>query len=72
MAATPPHPLRKGKWSQEEENYVLALINCFEKGLLEIPGGRTLRIHLSKLLNCDPMRVTKKFAGQNCLGKKVG
>jgi hypothetical protein len=63
--------MRKGKWSQEEEDYALALINNFEKGLLQIPEGTTLRMYLAERLNCDPMRITKKFTGQNCLGKKV-
>eukprot|EP00615_Pteridomonas_danica_P010372 CAMPEP_0114341088 /NCGR_PEP_ID=MMETSP0101-20121206/8812_1 /TAXON_ID=38822 ORGANISM="Pteridomonas danica, Strain PT" /NCGR_SAMPLE_ID=MMETSP0101 /ASSEMBLY_ACC=CAM_ASM_000211 /LENGTH=642 /DNA_ID=CAMNT_0001474571 /DNA_START=107 /DNA_END=2035 /DNA_ORIENTATION=- len=64
-------PIRKGKWSQEEEDYVLALINHFEKGLLSVPEGTTLRMYLAQKINCDPMRITKKFAGQNCLGKKA-
>ncbi len=33
--------------------------------------GTTLRTFLSKLLNCDPMRISKKFVGQNCIGKQV-
>jgi hypothetical protein len=30
-----------------------------------------LRTFLSKLLNCDPMRISKKFVGSNCIGKQV-
>lgn len=66
-----PPPLRKGKWCQEEEDYSVVLIDNFEKGVLQIPEGTTLRMYLANRLNCDPMRITKKFTGQNCLGKKV-
>lgn len=34
-------------------------------------SGTTLRTFLSKLLNCDPMRISKKFVGSNCIGKQV-
>lgn len=63
--------IRKGKWFEEEEEYALVLIDCFEKGVLEIPQGTTLRMYLAKSLNCEPMRITKKFTGRKCLGKKV-
>ena len=26
---------------------------------------------MSKSLNCDPMRITKKFTGDSCIGKRV-
>ena len=35
-------------------------------GLLPLTDGTTLRTFLSKLLNCDPMRISKKFVGSNC------
>ena len=35
----------------------------FDGGLLDIQKGTTLRSLLSSLLNCDPMRVTKKYSG---------
>jgi len=63
--------LRKGKWTPEEEDYVAALIEHFESGLLNLVEGTTLRIFLAEKLNCDPMRITKKFTGQDCLGKRV-
>ena len=31
----------------------------------------TLRSYLAEKLNCDPMRITKKFAGASCLGKRI-
>ena len=63
--------LRRGKWTTEEENYASRLIQEFKSGLLPLTDGTTLRTFLSKLLNCDPMRISKKFVGQNCIGKQV-
>lgn len=63
--------LRAGKWTPEEEKYADALIEKFEAGsLLDCPSGRTLRAYLSQKLNCIPMRVSKKYAGQ-CIGKQT-
>jgi hypothetical protein len=33
--------------------------------------GGTLRNILAKLLNCDPMRITKKFTGNSSIGKRT-
>lgn len=63
--------LRRGKWTVEEENYANRLIQEFKSGLLPLTDGTTLRTFLSKLLNCDPMRISKKFVGGNCIGKQV-
>ena len=64
-------PLRRGKWTTEEEAYANRLIQEFKAGLLPLTDGTTLRTFLSKLLNCDPMRISKKFVGSNCIGKQV-
>ena len=64
-------PLRRGKWTAEEESYANRLIQEFKAGLLPLTDGTTLRTFLSKLLNCDPMRISKKFVGNNCIGKQV-
>ena len=40
-------------------------------GTLDVPDGTTLRTHLSCILNCDPMRITKKFTGDSCIGKRI-
>ena len=64
-------PLRRGKWTAEEEAYANRLILEFKAGLLPLTDGTTLRTFLSKLLNCDPMRISKKFVGSNCIGKQV-
>jgi len=63
--------LRRGKWTPEEEAYANRLILEFKAGLLPLTDGTTLRTFLSKLLNCDPMRISKKFVGSNCIGKQV-
>jgi len=55
---------RKGKWTVEEYEYTTRIIELFNGGLLELPEGVTLRAHLARKLNCDPMRITKKFSGE--------
>lgn len=61
--------LRKGKWTLEEEEYTWRLVQHFNVGLLPIPEGTTLRSFLSSRLQCDRMRITKKFRGV-CFGRK--
>jgi hypothetical protein len=63
--------LRRGKWSIEEEDYVRVVIQDFNSGFLDAPAGTTLRTYLSEKLQCDPMRITKKFTGDSCIGKRV-
>uniref|UniRef100_A0A7S2R8N1 Uncharacterized protein n=1 Tax=Rhizochromulina marina TaxID=1034831 RepID=A0A7S2R8N1_9STRA len=63
--------LRRGKWTPEEERYVQQIINDFNNGTLAVSAGTTLRSYLSAKLNCDPMRITKKFTGDSCIGKRV-
>ena len=57
--------VRTGKWTTEEQNYLDKIVEDFEKGLLPISRGTSLRLLLSKVLNCDPMRLTKKCARNN-------
>ena len=57
--------VRKGKWSQEEEEFVDQLIKEFEAGTIVCTNGTTLRSFLAKRLNCSGMRISKKFAGKN-------
>mmetsp|Transcript_23827 Transcript_23827/g.47429 ORF Transcript_23827/g.47429 Transcript_23827/m.47429 type:complete len:546 (+) Transcript_23827:176-1813(+) len=64
-------PLRRGKWTPEEEVYVDKIIQCFNDGTLQAPPGVTLRAYLSKQLHCDPMRITKKFSGTTSIGKRM-
>ena len=63
--------LRRGKWTVEEERYVERVIRDFNSGLLHAAPGTTLRNYLSEKLNCDPMRITKKFTGDASIGKRV-
>ena len=63
--------LRRGKWTAEEEAYVARVIQDFNSGYLKASAGTTLRTYLSDKLNCDPMRITKKFTGDACIGKRV-
>lgn len=67
----PSASLRRGKWTYEEEAYVMKMIDFFQAGLLPIAPGTTLRSYLSEKLHCDPMRITKKFTGPHCIGKRV-
>lgn len=55
----------------EEEEYTSRVIQHFSAGLLTLPDGATLRSYLAEKLNCDPMRITKKFTGACCLGRRV-
>lgn len=47
----PRAPVRKGKWTPEEEMYTTRIINDFNKGLLPLAPGTTLRSYLSEKLN---------------------
>eukprot|EP00607_Mallomonas_marina_P004186 CAMPEP_0182428154 /NCGR_PEP_ID=MMETSP1167-20130531/21062_1 /TAXON_ID=2988 /ORGANISM="Mallomonas Sp, Strain CCMP3275" /LENGTH=774 /DNA_ID=CAMNT_0024610857 /DNA_START=56 /DNA_END=2380 /DNA_ORIENTATION=+ len=71
----PNDDIRRGKWTAEEEQFAIKLIEAFNGGLLELPedevaNGLTLRAFLAQRLCCDPMRITKKFSGDFCLGKR--
>jgi hypothetical protein len=67
-----PTPRRLSKYPQvEEEEYATRYIHYFSSGLLSLPEGRTLRASLAEKLHCDPMRITKKYAGASCLGSKI-
>lgn len=64
-------PLRRGKWTAEEQNYSELLIQYFLAGVVpKCADGTTLRAFLSAKLHCAPMRITKKFAGAT-LGKSI-
>ena len=43
--------LRKGKWTTEEEDYANKIISLFNRGLLSIAAGTTLRSYLSDKLH---------------------
>jgi hypothetical protein len=71
VKSKPSSSLRRGKWTVEEEGYVARVIQDFNSGFLNAPAGTTLRSYLSEKLHCDPMRITKKFTGDSCIGKRV-
>ncbi|CAB9515974.1 expressed unknown protein [Seminavis robusta] len=60
---------RSGKWTKEEEAYVDLLIEEFRSGALPLREGTTLRSFLSKMVNCNPKRVSKKYENTNYNGK---
>jgi hypothetical protein len=45
--------LRIGKWTPEEERYTAAVINDFNRGLLPLESGTTLRTHLRYRARAD-------------------
>ncbi|CAH0479062.1 unnamed protein product [Peronospora belbahrii] len=54
-------PVRFGKWSRQEDAYLEKLITLFQSGLLaEIETKTSLRSWLAQMLNCCPMRISKK------------
>lgn len=58
----------------EEERYANKVIEYFNNGILRLDDrdrGITLRAYLAQKLGCDPMRITKKYTGASCLGKRV-
>ena len=43
----------------EEEQFIASVIHDFELGLLDIPQDTHLRKYISRLLNCEDMRISK-------------
>nr|CCA13977.1 conserved hypothetical protein [Albugo laibachii Nc14] len=64
-------PVRSGKWNLIEEQYLRKLVKLFSMGLLEnIEPKTSMRSWLSKMLNCCPMRISKKqMHGEKFKGK---
>jgi PAS domain S-box-containing protein len=62
---------RRGKWTNEEEEYANKLIEAFKTGSIQdCEDGCTLRSFLATKLQCAPMRISKKFAGTS-VGKLI-
>lgn len=62
--------MRMGHWTYEEEQYAEKIRSTFRKGqIADCPENITLRTLLSLVLNCSPMRVSKKYAKEKALGK---
>ena len=62
--------MRRGKWTKEEKRRGChsRLSRAF---YYNAEVGITLRSLLADKLLCDPMRISKKFAGKACVGKQV-
>ena len=53
---------KRGKWTKEEQTFADRLILDFEHGVtLGLENGHSLRAHLAERLQCNPMRITKRF-----------
>eukprot|EP00614_Pseudopedinella_elastica_P007808 CAMPEP_0172604570 /NCGR_PEP_ID=MMETSP1068-20121228/24827_1 /TAXON_ID=35684 /ORGANISM="Pseudopedinella elastica, Strain CCMP716" /LENGTH=285 /DNA_ID=CAMNT_0013406685 /DNA_START=1 /DNA_END=854 /DNA_ORIENTATION=- len=62
---------RAGSWSLEEEQYALYAMGYFDQGLLKgLAKGASLRMFLAEALDCDPMRISKKFTGAQRVGRR--
>ncbi|KAG7397894.1 hypothetical protein PHYBOEH_012023 [Phytophthora boehmeriae] len=54
-------PVRFGKWSHAEDAYLEQLVALFTSGLLaHVPCKTSMRSWLAQMLNCCPMRISKK------------
>lgn len=64
-------PVRSGKWNPEEEDYLRKLVELFCLGVLdEVEQKSSMRAWLSRMLNCCPMRISKKqMNGEKFIGK---
>lgn len=64
-------PVRSGKWNPEEERYLRKLVELFCLGVLdEVAQKTSMRAWLAHMLNCCPMRISKKqMSGANFTGK---
>ena len=51
-------------------NSLCRIINDFDDGVLDAPPGVGLRQLLASKLRCEVMRVSKKFCGWACVGKR--
>ncbi|OQR92417.1 hypothetical protein ACHHYP_03723 [Achlya hypogyna] len=61
---------RSGKWTKQEEKFVNMIVDEFDHGTFPLANGTPVRLVLAKLLNCSPMRLSKKFQ-KNALGKRT-
>ena len=64
-----PILFNKGKWTHEEFEYMLGLMEAFKAGHLPLQEGTTLRSFLSSMMKCKPKRISKKFEGISYNGR---
>jgi hypothetical protein len=63
--------MKSGKWTEAEVSFAMQLIHEFENGIISGMSPKvTLRAFLAQKLGCNPMRISKKFAGR-CAGKVI-
>lgn len=63
---------RAGQWTPQEIAYASKIGELFRVGRIpNCPEGITLRALLANLLNCAPMRISKKYSGDKALGKRT-
>jgi len=55
---------RDGTFSDAEWILITSLVDYFRNGMPPLRKGSTLRLFLAKLLNRDPMAITKKFIAE--------
>ena len=60
----------KGLSEESSVHPTLTLLDCAQV-LTDLENGATLRAFLSRRLRCSAMRISKKFAGDKCLGKQT-
>ncbi|TMW58672.1 hypothetical protein Poli38472_010231 [Pythium oligandrum] len=65
----PNSMVRKGKWSSDEHKYANMMMKQFQMGAVPLVDGLHLRGFIANLLQCDPLRVTKKYSG-HAIGKQ--
>lgn len=64
-------PVRAGKWNPEEDAYLRKLVELFCLGVLDdVEQKSSMRAWLARMLNCCPMRISKKqMHGEKFVGK---
>ena len=66
----PSSHTKRGKWTAVEQAFADRLISDFDRGVSRgLKNGQSLRAHLAERLRCDPLRISKRFAGSDRLGK---
>mmetsp|Transcript_8582 Transcript_8582/g.8709 ORF Transcript_8582/g.8709 Transcript_8582/m.8709 type:complete len:165 (+) Transcript_8582:125-619(+) len=68
---SPSAEWRGGKWTMEERRYAQFIIDCFQAGYAPDSKRTTLRCYLAGKLNCNPMRISKKFPKLKGLGLRM-
>ncbi|CAB9521887.1 expressed unknown protein [Seminavis robusta] len=61
--------LRGGTWSDEEMEFMLAMVKEFRAGSVPIKKGTTMRSYLAGQLRCIPKRISKKMENSDYNGR---